>query len=127
MTPLLFLSVAGAGGLAAALRWLLSRRPREQPGLDPRILAINVIGSLAAGYCATALWMPDELRLVLITGACGGFTTWGTVLLAEATTARGVEPGRRSSLAPNLVVCIVAALAGLLLGAALPPFAATPA
>jgi len=127
VTPLLFLAVAGAGGLAATLRWLLSRRPRERPGLDPRILVINAVGSLAAGYCAAALWMPDELRLVLITGVCGGLTTWGTVLLAEATAARDVEPERRSSLLPNLVACVVAALLGLWLGAALPPYAATPA
>lgn len=123
MTPLLFLAVAGAGGLAAVLRWLLSRRPRERPGLDPRILAVNAAGSLLAGYCAAAPWMADELRLVLITGVCGGLTTWGTVLLAEATTRREAPPLRRSSLVPNLAACVLAALVGLLLGAMLPPYA----
>lgn len=93
MTALLAVSVIVAGAVGAVVRYAMSRafpvRPRRLPG---GILLVNVVGSAIAGAVvglAERTALGEEVRLVLITGFCGGlttFSTWSveTVELADA-------------------------------------------
>lgn len=78
---------AGAGAL---LRWLLGMRFNPLfPTLPLGTLAANligayIIGAAAALFSASSAWSP-EWRLVIITGFCGGLTTFSTFSMETAT------------------------------------------
>ena len=72
MTAVLATLLAGAVG--AALRFLVTRAYAERPGRA--VLVVNVAGS-ALGGALLALTSGD-LRLILLTGFCGGLTTFST-------------------------------------------------
>ena len=86
--------------------------------------SVNVLGSLLIGTLIGALsqsaWFNEFGRAFLVTGVLGGFTTFSAfslevVQLAQAghlTTAAGY------ALA-SLVLCAIAALAGLLIGSSI--------
>lgn len=63
-----------AGALGAALRFLVARAFAERP--VRAVLLVNVAGS-ALGGAVLALTSGD-LRLILLTGFCGGLTTFST-------------------------------------------------
>ncbi|HEU5223331.1 MAG TPA: fluoride efflux transporter CrcB [Candidatus Lumbricidophila sp.] len=82
MSALTIISVLVAGALGALLRWRLSValpvRPRHLPW---GILIVNSAGSLVAGAVlglAERAAVSDDLRLVIVTGFCGGLTTFST-------------------------------------------------
>ena len=100
--------LAGAGG--AVLRFLVTR-------LLPSpwaVLAVNVAGSLLAGLFVGLTF--GELQLILLTGLCGGLTTFSTF---SVETVQLVLSGRARlalvSVASNLVLGIGAAALGYLL------------
>ncbi len=85
-----------AGGIGTGLRygmslgmtaWMAQRDPRGMAGamlgltFPVGTLTINVIGALVLGFL-TQLWtlgaLNPDLRLILGTGLCGGFTTFST-------------------------------------------------
>ena len=123
MTPVLFAGVALAGGVGAGLRWLADTLlSRAMPkGFPWAILVVNVTGSLALGVVTGAAL--DGVALAIVgTGLLGGYTTFSTVAVDTQVHAR---EGRRGVAWANalgtLVLTVVAALAGLSLGAALAP------
>ncbi len=76
-------AVAVGAALGALMRWWLSARLNAFfPTLPPGTLASNLIGAyvigagiaLFAGYPA----IPAEWRLFIVTGFCGGLTTFST-------------------------------------------------
>lgn len=81
LKPILVISVGAT--LGALLRWALGLRLNFLfPALPPGTLVANMIGSYVIGvamaYFATAPTIPAEWRLLIVTGFCGGLTTFST-------------------------------------------------
>lgn len=118
----LVLVTLAAGGLATALRYLVSRAFAGTSAADNfpwAVLVVNALGSAAGGVAlglAHNAGLSDELRLVILTGVCGGLTTFSTFsvetiqLLTHARWATAIL-----NIGANLVVGFGACLAGFLL------------
>ena len=83
-------AIAVGAALGAVLRWQLGTRLNSLfPTLPPGTLAANLIGAyvigLAIAFFATFPAISPEWRLLVITGFCGGLTTFST-FSAEITT-----------------------------------------
>lgn len=86
--PVVAISAGAAAG--ALLRWQLGARLNSFfPAIPPGTLAANIIGGyivgLAIAYFAQATDIAPEWRLLVITGFCGGLTTFST-FSAEVVT-----------------------------------------
>ena len=74
---------AVGSALGALLRWQLGDKLNSLfPTIPPVTLAANLIGAYVVGLCvaffATYAAISPEWRLLLITGFCGGLTTFST-------------------------------------------------
>ncbi len=127
MTPLLFIAIAVAGGLGAAARFVLDGVVRARTGSRTTFpvgtFLINASGSLLLGLVVgltTAQLLPETLHAIIGAGFLGGYTTFST---ASFETVRLLQERRLGAAALNglgmLVVCVVLATAGLILGSAL--------
>ena len=120
LTPLVVAGVIVAGAVGAVLRYALSRALPVRPGhLPGGILIVNVVGSALAGALiglAERAALDGDLRLVLITGFCGGLTTFSTW---SVETIEFVDGGRWRAAILNVVMTlalgIAAAVGGYLL------------
>ena len=79
--PIIAISVGGS--LGALLRWWLGTTLNAHfPSIPPGTLAANLIGGyvvgLAVAFFATYPALAPEWRLFVITGFCGGLTTFST-------------------------------------------------
>lgn len=107
-----FLGVFVGGGLGAVLRWLTGRAVSGHWG----VFIVNVLGAffigLAYSYFARRAAGP-ELKLFIMTGCLGGFTTFSTYLLdfAQLTAA-----GKQGEAFFYLVLSVLAGLAALWAG-----------
>jgi CrcB protein len=115
--PVAAISFGSAAG--ALLRWQLGSRLNSFfPAIPPGTLAANIIGGyivgLAIAYFAQANDIAPEWRLLIITGFCGGLTTFST-FSAEVTTL--LQEGRltmaMSAIAIHVAGSLLATLAGL--------------
>lgn len=118
MNPLVFVAVALAGGVGAALRFLLDTAVRRVTGerFPWGILAVNVSGAFVLGILSM-LPADEAWRWIVGTGLLGGYTTFSavavtTVLLAEEGRGRTAANYAAVSFAGSLF----AAAAGLALG-----------
>lgn len=72
------------GGVGSTLRYIIQRLSHEYivPFQFPwATFAVNIAGCFLIGLfyaLAARLHFPDEIRLLLTTGLCGGFTTFST-------------------------------------------------
>lgn len=117
LKSMLVIAVGAAGG--ALLRWVLGLRLNSiYPTIPPGTLAANLIGGYIIGL-AVALFsaMPGispEWRLFIITGFCGGLTTFST-FSAEVTTL--LQQGRWSwalaAIAVHVAGSLLATLGGM--------------
>ena len=119
LSPLIMVAVLMAGAVGAVLRYALSRAFPVRPGhLPGGILIVNVVGSGVAGALiglAERAALGGDLRLVLVTGFCGGLTTFSTW---SVETIELLDGGRWRAAILNVVVTLVlglAAAAGLYL------------
>ena len=100
------LAVAIGATLGALLRWQLGTRLNSIfPTIPPGTLAANLIGAYVVGlgiaFFATFSAISPEWRLLVITGFCGGLTTFSTFSAEIATLLQqgqqraqlGVDPG----------------------------------
>ena len=76
-------AIAVGSALGALLRWQLGDKLNNLfPTIPPGTLAANLIGAYVVGLCvaffATYAAISPEWRLLLITGFCGGLTTFST-------------------------------------------------
>ena len=119
---MIVLWVALAGGVGAVARFVLDGlvRSRVASWFPVGTVVVNVTGSFVLGLVtglALAHVVPDELRLVVGTGFCGGYTTFST---ASFETVRLVEQRRVGAALLNgvgtLVVTVCVAGLGLWLG-----------
>ena len=120
LSPLVVAAVLVAGAVGAVLRYALSRALPVRPGhLPGGILIVNVAGSALAGALiglAERAAIDGDLRLVLVTGFCGGLTTFSTW---SVETIELVDGGRWRAAILNVVMTlalgIAAAVGGYLL------------
>jgi CrcB protein len=112
LTPLVVVSVLVAGAVGAVLRYALSRALPVRPGhLPGGILIVNVVGSGIAGALiglAERAALGGDLRLVLVTGFCGGLTTFSTWTVE---TVELIDGGRWRAATLNVVVTLALGLA----------------
>jgi CrcB protein len=117
-----FLAVFLGGGLGAAARHgvnLLSAT-MVNSRFPWGTLAINVLGSLLIGVLAE--WfslraqLPQPLRLFLITGVLGGFTTFSAFSLEVGLL---MQRGQMSAAAGYVLASLVGAVGAMFLGMAL--------
>ncbi len=107
----------GAGARHLAGGWLLRQFGN---GLPWGTLAVNLFGSLAAGFLL--IWLENRgpsalyLRAFLVVGVLGGLTTYSALMLECLIYARGAKPGL---LAGYLGLTLVGGLALVWAGARL--------
>jgi CrcB protein len=112
-------AIAVGSALGALLRWQLGDKLNSVfPTLPPGTLAANLIGAYVVGLClaffATCPALSPEWRLLLITGFCGGLTTFST-FSAEVTML--LQQGRISwalgAVAAHVVGSVAMTFAGI--------------
>ena len=117
LSPLVIAAVLVAGAIGAVLRYALSRALPVRPGhLPGGILIVNVVGSALAGALiglAERAALDGDLRLVLVTGFCGGLTTFSTW---SVETIELVDGGRWRAAILNVVMTLVLGIAAALGG-----------
>jgi fluoride exporter len=112
------LAVAIGGALGALLRWMLSAWLNASfPSLPPGTLLSNLIGGYVVGIAIAAFatsTLPLEWRLFVITGFCGGLTTFSTF---SAELVIQLQQGRvlwaAAAAAVHLVGSVVMTFAGI--------------
>jgi CrcB protein len=77
------LAISVGAALGALLRWLLGLALNNLfPAIPPGTLAANLIGGYIIGvavvFFGSASSLPPEWRLFVVTGFCGGLTTFST-------------------------------------------------
>ena len=112
-------AVCVGASLGALLRWWLGIRLNSSfPPIPPGTLAANLIGGYVVGvavaFFATFSALAPEWRLLVITGFCGGLTTFST-FSAEVVTL--LQQGRGSwalaAMAVHLAGSLLMTLAGI--------------
>jgi CrcB protein len=112
-------AISLGASLGALLRWWLGLALNGLfPTIPPGTLAANLIGGylvgLAIAFFATYTALAPEWRLLLITGFCGGLTTFST-FSAEIVTL--LQQGRAAwafaAAAAHLAGSVVMTLAGI--------------
>ena len=112
-------AVSLGSSLGALLRWWLGARLNAHfPPIPPGTLAANLIGGYVVGvavaFFATYTAIAPEWRLLVITGFCGGLTTFST-FSAELVTL--LQQGRASwalaAAAAHLGGSLLMTLAGI--------------
>jgi fluoride exporter len=111
LTPLIVAAVLVAGAVGAVLRYALSHAYPVRPGhLPGGILIVNVVGSGLAGALiglAERAALDGDLRLVLVTGFCGGLTTFSTW---SVETIELLDGGRWRAAILNVVMTLTLGL-----------------
>ncbi len=112
-------AVAIGAVLGALLRWQLGARLNSLfPTIPPGTLAANLIGAYVIGlsmaFFATFTAISPEWRLLVITGFCGGLTTFST-FSAEITTLlqQGQWLWASASIAGHVAGSVLMTLAGI--------------
>jgi len=117
LKPILAISLGAA--LGAVLRWILGSKLNSIfPDIPPGTLTANLIGGyivgLAVAYFAQAPEIAPEWRLLIVTGFCGGLTTFSTF---SAEVVSLLQQGRLSwamgAIAVHVTGSLLATLAGL--------------
>jgi len=113
------LAICVGASLGALLRWWLGAQLNSVfPTIPPGTLAANLIGGyvigLAIGFFALFPALAPEWRLLIITGFCGGLTTFST-FSAELVTL--LQQGRGvwacGAMAAHLAGSVVMTFAGI--------------
>ena len=112
------ISIGAACG--ALLRWQLAVRLNSLlPGMPPGTLAANLIGGyiigVAIAYLSQAPNLAPEWRLFIITGFCGGLTTFST-FSAEVVTS--LQEGRLTWALGTIAVHVIGSLTMTIAGLA---------
>lgn len=113
-------AISVGSALGALLRWQLGLKLNEYfPTLPPGTLVANVVGGyiigVAVAFFANASEIAPEWRLFIITGFCGGLTTFSTF---SAEVVSLLQVGRigwaATSVAVHVSTSLLATIAGLL-------------
>ncbi|HPT50600.1 MAG TPA: fluoride efflux transporter CrcB [Accumulibacter sp.] len=113
------LAISVGAALGALLRWQLGLKLNAFfPTVPPGTLAANLIGAyvigLAIAFFATFAGLAPEWRLLVITGFCGGLTTFSTFSAELATLLQqGRLLGALAIVAAHVVGSVLMTLAGI--------------
>lgn len=86
-----FLAVAGGGAIGAVLRYMVHMVSLKIAGggFPVGTMSVNILGSFAMGFLTAAFmasWQADDvIKLFLLTGALGAFTTFSAFSLDALT------------------------------------------
>ncbi|MEE8169368.1 MAG: fluoride efflux transporter CrcB [Phycisphaerae bacterium] len=111
--------IAVAGGMGSLLRYTVAGWGQKLAGgsFPLGTLIVNVLGCLAIGLLAAALsgrfLLREELRIALMVGLLGGFTTFSTFGLE---TFGLLNDGQFARAAINVVVSVLAGVGAVWLG-----------
>jgi len=89
-----YLAVAAGGALGCVCRYAMQQMPMLDGDRTWPTLAVNILGCLLIGLVATLVDSHGgyrTLRLIVVTGFLGGFTTYSTFALDTATLVRSGE------------------------------------
>jgi fluoride exporter len=112
-------AISVGASVGAVLRWWLGNRLNALfPLLPPGTLAANLIGGYIIGaavaFFATFPAVPAEWRLFVITGFCGGLTTFSTFSAEVVGLAqRGQVIWALAEVATHVAASLVMTLAGM--------------
>jgi CrcB protein len=112
----LVLYVAFGSGIGGVVRLLLGNFIQQRMGASFPLgtLVINITGSFLLGFLIRyALGTPDvtpEVRAMLTTGFCGGYTTFSTYSFETATL---IEDGRYERASFYILLSVAIALLGV--------------
>ncbi len=91
-------------------------------------LVINVLGSMVIGFAAATMHeggrfpVSEDVRLFLMVGVCGGYTTFSAFSLQTLTLIQGGQWGPAAgNIGLSVVLCLAGVWIGYLLGRALNP------
>ena len=114
-------AVAAGGALGASLRYVIAAATHEILGHDfpYGTLLVNILGSFIIGYLMVLLPQQEGsvpvLRLLLITGVLGGFTTYSAF---SVETLQLAQEGHLTKVGLNIMMtlffCFAAVWAGFL-------------
>lgn len=112
------MSIAMGAALGAWLRWALGLKLNAWfPSLPPGTVVANLVGGyiigLAVAFFAAVPGIAPEWRLFLITGFCGGLTTFSTF---SAETLLLIQQGRLFMALSAIAVHVVGSLCMTALG-----------
>ena len=109
--------VAIGGGIGSALRYIISRMVTDTYPLGT--LTVNLLGSLFIGLLAGLVskgTLSNEIRLFLVTGFCGGFTTFSTFANESLSMLKAGDVMLTALyIGASIFVGIMAVYAGMLL------------
>jgi fluoride exporter len=117
-----FLLICLGGAVGTGARYLMSTAMTRAFGNFPfGTLGVNVLGSfLASVLMVLALEksaLPPDLRLILVTGVIGGFTTYSSFNYETLHLAQSGAPGLAvANVALTLVACMLAGVGGVWVG-----------
>lgn len=117
----LYAAIALGSAIGGVLRALVSLAALASlgPGFPWGTLIVNVVGSFVIGFFATLsgpggrIFPDTQTRQFVMTGICGGFTTFSMFSLETLTLA---QTGRWTLAGANVAVSIIAWLAAVVLG-----------
>lgn len=123
MTPVIWVALGGALG-SAGRYWMALAAARLLGAAFPwGTILINILGSFVIGWFAalsgpgTRLAAPDAARAFVMTGICGGFTTFSAFSLQTIELLRLGETGRAfANVLASVALCLAATALGLRLG-----------
>jgi CrcB protein len=107
------IAISVGASLGALLRWALGMRLNSLfPALPPGTLVANLVGGYVIGvamaYFATTPSISAEWRLLIVTGFCGGLTTFST-FSAEVVTM--LQQGRLAMAAAVVAAHVIGSVA----------------
>lgn len=112
----LLLVIAGSA-VGGALRYLVAHAGQSPEARFPWwTLLVNVTGGLAIGAASVLLAESDRARLLLMTGFCGGFTTFSAFSLESlALMQEGSSGLALANILLNVILSILACWAGTMM------------
>jgi CrcB protein len=113
MTPVVIAATLVAGAFGAVVRYLLARAFATRGPFPFAVLIVNVVGSAIGGAVLALAVRGDvsvDIRFVLISGLCGGLTTFSTWTVESVQLVLAGKTGTAvMNVAANLVVGVGAA------------------
>ena len=116
----IYLAIAAGGSLGAMARYWLSGATYQWLGqqFPYGTLAVNLVGSLAMGFLSVLLVhrfsVSDEIRIGLLAGFLGSFTTFSTFAMDSLHLAgNGAMLKACGYIAASVLLCVAGAWAGL--------------
>ena len=117
MEKIVSVAVGGAAGALARYGTVVLYQRFTTTSFPLAILTVNVVGSLLFGlvwaYAEDREWVSENLRLLILTGFMGSFTTFSTFAFDEAMLIRSSS---WAIFAANLIISNAAAIAAVFIG-----------